>query len=129
MKLFFRNFGMLRMYFSILGLGLVLMIFAPVPVWLKWGGWVAILCVLATWLRGRVKESEGHSFLHLWYWDPGTKQKAAETTIYFLLLPNAVITGGVLGWLMFSWLGTLAMIFLGILIIRPIARLFTPWYL
>lgn len=126
MKLFLRNSGMLRIYLGILGLANVFIIWAPV--WLKWGGWVAILCLLAAWLRGHVKESEGHSFLHLWHWDPETKRNAAETSIYFLMLPNAVITGAVLGWFTFSWLGVPAVIFLAILMIRPIAQLFTPWY-
>lgn len=127
MKLFFRKRGMLRIYFVILGLADAFIVLTPFA-WLKWGGWMAILCLLAALLRGFVKENEGHSFLHLWRWDPETKQKAAETTIYFLLLPNAVITGCVLGWLTFSWLGALVVISIGVGIARPVASVFTPMY-
>lgn len=126
-KLFLRQSQSRSGIYVILLFAVIAFLFVT-PMWLKWGGWMAILFLIADWLCGHIKECGAHPFLQLWYWAPETKQKAGEVTIRYLLFPVAIISGGVLGGITFSWLGVGVMVFLGFIIVFPLAKLFTFGY-
>lgn len=123
-KLFLRNMSSLRFYLMLSIITIAFIIFAPA--WVKWIGWIPILFVITDWLKGHVKDFSSHSFLQLWKWESGIKHEAGKKAMRLLLLPIAVVSGGLLGGLTFSWLGVVVMIFLGYAITFPVTQILVP---